>query len=168
MRRSAILVFCVLSGCALPQSEPVKRCETVLLATLKAPSSYKLIEVVEGQPDKVGNKDVFLTYDAVNSYNAPIRDTFACAYNLRSGLGRDKSSDYEAQAEAEIDKIEREVDKALNERNAPVAQRPNPILEPKQKVTEVQTLDEIPVCDRPDSPEKTKRMAEIGVDCLGE
>jgi len=59
---------------------------------LKAPSTYKLVSSTIGLPDKAGGHDVFLTYDASNSYNAPIRDTFWCTID-RNGIASEGRSE---------------------------------------------------------------------------
>lgn len=137
------------------KSEDVKRCEGLLLPTLKAPSTYKLIDAMIGTPDRDRKKNVFLEYDAVNSYNAPIRGKFWCVIDKDGGV-REGGGDVESDA----DNLMAMADN-LADRSAPAQQAPtgiNPFSEP----------EEVPVCDRPDSPEKFALMNEIGVDCLGE
>lgn len=165
-RLATLLVSLVMtSGCQSEKSRIVEKCEGILLPTLKAPSSYKLIDPLIGLPEKDGSRNVFLKYDAVNSYNAPLRDTFWCVVKKSGevepgGGGVDAIAD---NMEALADNI---ADAALPD-NAP-----NPFAEkpasPETPVTPTMEEDEVPVCDRPDSPEKTALMNEIGVDCLGE
>lgn len=50
-------------------------CEAALKARLKAPSSYRQIYATI-----IGNS-VILEYDAVNSFNAPLRDKKVCEFN---------------------------------------------------------------------------------------
>lgn len=52
-----------------------KACDDAIKATLKAPSSYKRIS-------KVGGK---IEYDAVNSFNAPLRGRGVCLYDAEKG-----------------------------------------------------------------------------------
>lgn len=56
----------------------IEVCEYVLKAKLKAPSSYKRIT-----SNLIENK-VIITYDAVNSFNAPIRGGKVCYFSLTS------------------------------------------------------------------------------------
>lgn len=51
-------------------------CEAVLKAKLKAPKSYERVDA------KIVGDRVYITYDAVNVYNAPLREIETCAYSL--------------------------------------------------------------------------------------
>jgi hypothetical protein len=82
-----------LPGCSAIEAEEVKRCEAQLLAKLKAPSSYKRVsarstDINPADPTNLKNlteRWVTIEYDAVNSYNAPLRDSEICKYPLRGG-----------------------------------------------------------------------------------
>lgn len=72
MRIFAVVVAgLLLAGCSDPN---LNACEDALKATLKAPASYKRIKVT-GNP---GDTLYLIEYDAVNSYNAPIRGNGMC------------------------------------------------------------------------------------------
>lgn len=86
-----LLVF--TSGCSTLEQPEVQRCEEQLLGKLKAPSSYKRINVrvTDINPKDpsdlvhVSERWVTIEYDAVNSFNAPLRDTEICRYPLKNG-----------------------------------------------------------------------------------
>ncbi len=142
-----IAILALLAGCQSKVDE-VEKCEALLLPTLKAPSSYKLVDSTLGLPEKDGRRNVFLQYDAVNSYNAPLRATFWCEID-RSGNAR--AHDVEAVAD-DLDAMAANIAAADADLSTP-----NPFTETN--------LEETPVCDRPDSPEKFALMNQIGVDC---
>ncbi len=56
----------------------VMACETVLKAKLKSPKSYERVEA------KISGSVVIIAYDAVNSFNAPIRDEKVCNFELNN------------------------------------------------------------------------------------
>lgn len=130
----------------------VQACEALLMPSLKAPSTYKLIDATASRTKK-GTTNVFIQYDAVNSYNAPIRGTFACTVDAE-GI----AASLEADAEREVEEA---AHIALS-----TGSDPKPVEKPKREVAI--DLDEVPVCDRPDSPAKRALMNEIGTNCLGE
>jgi hypothetical protein len=75
-----------LAGCGPSPSvarerEMVAQCEAWLQAKLVAPSTYKQIRVTVGIPDeKTQRQDVFVTYDAANSFGTPIRGLEHCQF----------------------------------------------------------------------------------------
>lgn len=163
-----IIFFCAMlaSASCSRQPTPVRACEAILLRNLKAPSTYKLVEPTVGLPKPNGTQDVFLRYDAVNSYNAPIRDVFWCTYDPKA----DTASQHDDTA-IEPDDLSLMSDNlsavtpapsAAGSRVAP-AERGGDAKTPSAEVD-----DEVPVCDRPDSPSKFALMNEIGTDCTGE
>lgn len=156
------LPLLVLAGCN-PRDKPVVQCEGVLKAMLKAPASYHLVESLVGSAKSNGTQDVFITYDAVNSYNAPLRERFWCIYDLHTGTA--KSADAGVGVAPDNVGIEQPVppiDKPAV-RNAK-SKNSSPSLKSGPQSYE----DEVPVCDRPDSPEKFALMNELGVGCGGE
>lgn len=82
-----------LAGCGSLDAPEVKRCEEQLLAKLKAPASYKRVklsvtDINPQNPSDLKNlteRWVTIEYDAVNSFNAPLRDTETCRYPLKNG-----------------------------------------------------------------------------------
>jgi hypothetical protein len=159
-RATALLVALATSGCS-SKSEPVRSCEAQLMPTLKAPSTYKLIDTTIGLPNKDGTQDVFLTYDAANAYNAPIRSTFWCVYNSKTGSA-EQHDDSGIQAD-NMDALADNVDAP-----EPETASPSPTTAPKLEASATAEApdEEVPVCDRPDSPEKFALMNEIGVNCI--
>ena len=147
----ACTVLFILCACESRPGE-VQACEALLLPVLKAPSTYKLIDATASKT-KNGETDVFIQYDAANSYNAPIRGIFACkvdAQGVATSMQTDAEHDVE---EAARTALSTDTDAEPVERSTP-----KPTID----------LDEVPVCDRPDSPAKRTLMNEIGVDCRGE
>jgi len=57
-------------------SLPVRYCEALTLETLRSPSSYRRISAQEFPRD--GDVSVFVSFDAVNAFNAPIRHMAHC------------------------------------------------------------------------------------------
>lgn len=153
---SAILLAGLLS-CAQVAS-PVSKCEAVLLGGLKTPASYKRLDDTVG-PIENGRQSVFITYDAVNSYNAPIRSVFACDYTPATGGAREADT-----AADSLDTPAGITQARQQESIAPV--QPDPAT--ASAAADPAEDDEVPVCDRPDSPEKSALMNEIGTDCMGE
>ena len=74
MRRRLILILLpiALAGCENPN---LTRCDEAIKARLKAPASFKRVSAEGG--------DTFWTiqYDAVNSFNAPLRGKGICFVN---------------------------------------------------------------------------------------
>jgi hypothetical protein len=59
----------------------IEECERWAQAKLVAPSTYKRISVTVGIPDeKTQRQDVFISYDAANSYGTPIRQLEHCQF----------------------------------------------------------------------------------------
>lgn len=80
MRISALAIFAALSfpdHVRAEQDIAITVCEAALKARLKAPASYRQIEAAIS-----GNK-VVLVYDAVNSFNAPLRAVKMCKFNYK-------------------------------------------------------------------------------------
>lgn len=71
MRWIVGLALIALSGCG--DDPEINYCDAAIKATLKAPASYKRVGV-----SKNGYK-WRIDYDAVNSYNAPIRGSGQCS-----------------------------------------------------------------------------------------
>lgn len=141
-----LATLCACNG----RSREVQACESLLLPSLKAPSTYKLVDAT-ALKTKSGVTDVFIQYDAVNSYNAPIRGTFACKVDV-AGVASSMEADVDRDLEEAIRSTARSSDKPVDQ------------TEPERATD----LDEVPVCDRDDSPEKRALMNEIGTDCMGE
>lgn len=150
--RLALVVFLatVLAGCA-ERPDSVTKCEALLLTKLKAPSSYKAGASVI-MPAERGQQSIALTYDAVNSFNAQLRGTFHCNYDVATGLVSEENLPGTTSGAQGASLVSSAPDPAV------------PTSSPEPFVVD----DETPVCDRPDSPQKTKMMKEIGVDCRGE
>lgn len=154
-----------LSSCS-KDSRAIDACEAILLPTLKAPASYHRISDMVGPP-KSGRRTVIITYDSVNSYNAPLRGTFLCAFNPSTGGATEDTSpqdEYPDDLSAPIKNAPEPTLKAT----APPRPTAAPKLSPDPTPNGNDVEDEVPVCDRPDSPEKLALMNEIGTDCLGE
>lgn len=147
------IALAAFTGCST-KPQQIEKCEAILLPTLKAPSTYKLISNTIGLPNKDGSQDVFLNYDAVNSYNAPIRGLFWCV------IGKDGTASAH-DTEATVD------DMVIPDAGVP-SPAPSPTPAPKAAAAKPTYEDEVPVCDRPDSPEKSALMNEIGTDCMGD
>lgn len=90
-RFTILLVPLLLGSCA--DDPPIAACEKQLKFKLKAPSTYKRVaasrQSINAQnPSDAGHPNeewVTIEYDAVNAFNAPIRDTEICRYRLESG-----------------------------------------------------------------------------------
>lgn len=126
---------------------------------LKALTTYRAFDTIVSPADG-GKQQVAITYDAVNSYNAPIRGTFFCSFDIGSGLADEAEGVAASFGEAPLGQLD-----------LPAAATPSPT-DPAHTVptprAEVDPPDEIPVCDQPDSPAKFALMNEIGTDCTGE
>jgi hypothetical protein len=163
-RLAAIAAAVAMTGCD-QKPQAVQQCEALLLPTLKAPSTYKLVEHLVSLPNKkTGKQDVFLTYDAANTYNAPIRGQFWCVFNPRNSSIEQGGGGLEGIA----DNLEAAADEEAKKLVAPPARprrakRAEPPPTPDYADGEE---EEVPVCDRPDSAAKQALMNEIGVDCL--
>lgn len=103
---AAIGMLVALAGCG--GSPAIKKCEDYIVAKLRSPSTYKRISadgtaVPYESPTKY---TVVIEYDAVNAYNAPVRDRQVCSYPVR---GRkpvtDIYVDFDAEAEREAETI---------------------------------------------------------------
>jgi hypothetical protein len=70
----------MLSACGTSDSPGLVACEQAIQATLKSPSSYKRIKA-EGSDEYIWS----IEYDAVNSYNAPLRGSGNCYFDAKSG-----------------------------------------------------------------------------------
>lgn len=86
--RKVFLVACLglaLSGCdALISNEEaaIRVCEGYIIGKLKAPATYKRVEVTVGMLDKAqSNRDVFISYDAANSFGTPLRSLEHCSFD---------------------------------------------------------------------------------------
>jgi hypothetical protein len=159
------LIAVAMPSCSL-QSRAVSKCETLLLATLKAPASYRRVTDLVG-PTVKGRQSVVITYDAVNSYNAPLRDTFLCQFDPATGTASPSDDDSAVVADDLSIPVENLIDATPVARptvDAPVSSKPSP----QPAFNAENEDDEVPVCDRPDSPEKSELMNEIGTDCLGD
>jgi len=81
MRRFAALFALALAAC---NSAQVEQCQSELLSKLKAPASFKRVKLdISNIPDSIHKPpydSVTITYDAVNSYNAPLRDEYTCFF----------------------------------------------------------------------------------------
>lgn len=162
----------VMGACAMAlascsrDSRAIEACEAALLPTLKAPSSYKRVSEMVG-PTQSGRQSVIIAYDAVNSYNAPIRDTFLCDFNPATGEGANAATLQDQYAD-DMSAANETAEPSISDLNPP--NKPAGSFEQEQPTasTETGADEEVPVCDRPDSPEKSALMNEIGTDCMGE
>ncbi len=90
--RIMLVVTLAASLCACSETVEVKMCEEHLKSKLKAPSSYKRVKVeitdINPQhPENLTNPTqrwVSIDYDAVNSFNAPLRDHGICRFTKPS------------------------------------------------------------------------------------
>ena len=64
---SIVTALLALSSCSSPED---RACDEAIKATLKSPSSYKRVSKNGGR----------IEYDAVNSFNAPLRGQGLCIY----------------------------------------------------------------------------------------
>lgn len=86
MRFGALSVLSVLTaGCTSPtaerQADLISQCEAHIKRKLRSPSGYAQISAMAAIPnEKSGYQEVFVTYDAPNAYNAPIRDLEICRF----------------------------------------------------------------------------------------
>jgi hypothetical protein len=106
------LVALILAGCEAPQ---VKDCESKLLDRLKSPSSYKRVSADSFAVDtaKSPYQAVIIEYDAVNSFNAPLRDKEYCTYRIRDG--RATLEEFDAfGSDADLSAAAEAADKALD------------------------------------------------------
>lgn len=93
MTRFAILAIASLVLASCSDSAEVATCEKAIISKLSTPSSYKRVNADEfradaehpGQPQRFTEHRVTIEYDAVNSFNAPIRNTAHCSYRLVDG-----------------------------------------------------------------------------------
>ncbi len=70
-----VLALCsvlALAACTPPRE---KACDDAIKATLKTPASYKRVSTGANE----------IVYDAVNEYNAPIRQRGLCFYDEKTG-----------------------------------------------------------------------------------
>lgn len=161
MKRSApFLLFLASAGCA-PKQEAVEQCESLLKEGLKAPSSYTRVEVFQALRHG-DTQSVFIDYDAVNSYNAPLRGKFWCVYDYKAKTAS------EGSVSPDIDPIEADAkagshiaDKRAPSLDSAPSAAPAPSPSPSW-------AGEVPVCDREESESKHALMNELGVDCMGE
>ena len=89
----AAVVALLLGACNAFEQDGVSQCRKSIQDTLKAPASYKEADVQVTDINTKTPEDlrhltqrwVTITYDAVNSYNAPIRDKRMCSFYLNDG-----------------------------------------------------------------------------------
>ncbi len=168
-RRSVRPSWFAVAALSLPscsfQSSAVSKCEALLLPTLKAPASYHRVTDLVG-PVQKGRQSIVITYDAVNSYNAPLRGIFLCEFDPATGgvSIADEPEMYVDDLSIPVDNATTELPEVKADTGAPIPPKPSTEGASEDKGDE----DEVPVCDRPDSPEKLELMNEIGTDCLGE
>lgn len=75
--QAAIAIIFSGTGGALGAEDPaVEICEAVLKAQLKAPKSYERVSA------SIKGSRVIIVYDAVNEFNAPLRNSKTCAYAM--------------------------------------------------------------------------------------
>lgn len=99
------LVSCEPSPTVNRDRQMISRCEDFLKTKLVAPSSYKQVSVTVGIPDeKKHRQSVFISYDSVNSYNAPIRGLERCDFPYGQEEARIRPlTDIERRVVAETD-----------------------------------------------------------------
>jgi hypothetical protein len=102
--RSVVLI-CILLALAACDDAQVKQCETSIVDKLKAPSSYKRINITRSQIDSSIHKppydSVTIYYDAVNAYNAPLRGDETCFFE--PGTDTRMNNPFEAEVRAQLD-----------------------------------------------------------------
>jgi hypothetical protein len=77
----AILLFWPdLSRRAMVNTDNLEKCETVIQARLKAPSTYKRIS-----EDMCEGPTCLIEYDAMNSFGVPLRSKGYCSIDQRTG-----------------------------------------------------------------------------------
>lgn len=86
-RRENVILLIVLaslgvSACGQSRDKRmIDECERWILAKLSAPSAYKRIDVTVGIPDaKTERQSIYISYDAPNAFNVPIRQTQICEF----------------------------------------------------------------------------------------
>lgn len=72
---AALAVVLMVAGCGETVDPGLLACEAAIKQGLKAPSSYSRVKV-DG-----GGSVYTIEYDAVNSYNAPLRQAGTCFYD---------------------------------------------------------------------------------------
>lgn len=79
------LLFGSLASCSAFDPQEVKDCQARLIASLKAPSTYKRISLANEIVTYEGPalRKVEIIYDAQNSYGVPLRQTRTCRFPLK-------------------------------------------------------------------------------------
>jgi hypothetical protein len=88
---SLIMSLLLLTGCG--EKQGVDQCEQAIKDKLKAPSSYHRVSVDVNDINAANPSDISrfterwvdVTYDAVNSFNAPLRGRQHCRFRLNDG-----------------------------------------------------------------------------------
>lgn len=86
MRHCGLAALILMAGCAgegAPSNEEklIAECEQWLKERLRAPSSYKRVSATAAIPDEAESRQsVFIEYDAVNAFNAPLREIAQCDF----------------------------------------------------------------------------------------
>lgn len=102
------LPFLALGSCSSVEPAEIKQCEDYLVAKLKAPATYKRIEASSfvDSDHKPPRQTVIIQYDAVNSYNAPIRDMQVCQFAVAKGRpDTGNYIDFDGESEEEVDNM---------------------------------------------------------------
>jgi hypothetical protein len=104
IRCLALGMATLLAGCSTFDPSEIKDCEASIQSRLKAPSTYKRISATrtfmsEEKPPEVW---VSIAYDAVNTFNAPLRDSTICEYPAFVSGSVDWTKYQAAQARGEL------------------------------------------------------------------
>ena len=102
MRLVVLGLALAAGGCTKLTDPYLDQCESYIQGRLKAPSSYKRVSYTSHPMEDGKEYWVSVKYDAVNSYNAPIRDTYICQFPAKDGKPTtDSFIDFDAVYESE-------------------------------------------------------------------
>lgn len=112
MRTIAILASALIGmATAHAADDPaITICEEVIKAKLRAPKSYERVSAV------IDGVRVHVTFDAVNVFNAPLRDRKTCRFALTANNTFTLTSDRAKQIEVKIDRINSDME-GMKQRN---------------------------------------------------
>jgi hypothetical protein len=104
-KRFLIFVATGLVSCSAVDAPEVTSCEQYVQAKLRSPSTYKRVSTATVRlADKGGPyQSVMIEYDAVNAYNAPLRDRQLCRFPIKDD--RPDTSDYIDHDAALLDSV---------------------------------------------------------------
>ena len=85
MRWMVLGLALTAGGCTKLADPYLDQCESYIQGRLKAPSTYKRVSSTSSPMKEGAEYWVSVDYDAANSYNAPIRDTYICRFPAKDG-----------------------------------------------------------------------------------